>query len=529
MRLRLKDGRGPGPAWNVDGLLSARGFLLLLALLASCAPLAFFPVEIGRWAAGRLRGGGQPEVLWALAETVHRRRTAVRWALGGLVVVLGGLAAALLALVRERFFSQVPDAGLVLAVLALVGVVAALSQLRASGLGTPGFRAVDDPDLIGRARRAVEGVALAAGIAAPAFLVVAHPRPTAFVMIRRSSPVVVFTSAMVTLAPFEELEAVAAHEVGHIASGGVVESQTVEALLDAVRLLGTACLWPALVLWAQPLAPVLVALTLLPAVVSLRVFAASEQADWARVPARLVDGLLLMVNPPMAAANLLAQTLYFAVGEGEDLLADLRAVEFTRHPEALHAVLRRLRDTGVVGPAMPVGYHFRYFTAEGTLPEGFPSAQAPIAARLALLERLAPPLRAAPAARPRAAACPDCGRPLARHVVASHYGAPIHVDRCAACGGTWFDDLELYLAGARELIEVAARSTGAVPARGSPVFGSVECPRCRVPLRRMPPLGMPADISIWECGVCGGAWVRPTDLARFGAFRTARRGRTTRR
>jgi Zn-dependent protease with chaperone function/Zn-finger nucleic acid-binding protein len=386
--------------------------------------------------------------------------------------------------------------------------------MRAIGMGWPDLPECDDASVQALARRAVEGVALAAGIPVPTVRVVAHARPTVFTVTGRLGPTVVFTTALVALLSSQELEAAAAHEVGHIVSDSIEDSQTTEALLDLLRLLGAAVLILALIAtratvgwpWA-----VLVAALVASGLID------EASYEWERRPGRFVEATVVLVNPMMVLANLLAQAFYSALGQDEDLLADLRAVELTQNPGALHSALRRLRDATIVGPPLTVAYHARYFTAEGTLPEGFPSAQASIDARLATLERIEPDLRASIPVHPRAVQCPDCGRPLESRRLESHYGAPIVVDRCAACGGIWFDDLELYVAGARDLIEAAAGDPTPRPHEGP-----IDCPRCGVALQRLPPLGMPADVSIWECPACRGAWVRPPDLAGFGAFRQRR-------
>lgn len=210
----------------------------------------------------------------------------------------------------------------------------------------------------------------------------------------------------------------------------------------------------------------------------------------------------------------------FTLGQDEDLLDDLRAVELTRNPEAMHAVLRRLRNTHPVGPPMPVAYHFLYFAAEPALPDGYPASQASIWTRLAALERLDPGLRAAPPIRPRPVPCPDCRRPLEPRALESRYGAPVLVDCCLGCGGIWFDDLELYVIGARRLIE----------ASGTPSFSTATdspdaCPRCRCAASPAAAAGNAGRCSNLGVPDLPGCMVRPQDLAGFGQFRRRREGR----
>lgn len=492
--------------------------LVFLPAAALYAVLAFYPLEVGRWIATRFRSAGPPAVFWDLADVVARRRTAIRTALLTLVVLLAGVAVALLALARAEFAPGLSDAGLVVVVLGFLGLVVLLARLHALGLGQPAWPQVHESALLARARQAVEGPAIAAGLRAPEVQVAGFSRPTAFTLVRESRPVVVLTTGLLSLLTTAELKAVAAHEVGHIASDAVDDTQRVEFLFDLLRLTGTGALWLYVATVPSLLGPLMAALVGLCGLVALRLAIGDSAERVTVVPPRVVDGLILVVNPPLVVVNILAQALYAVMGQDEDLLADLRAVEFTRHPEVLHAALRRIRAAQTAGPPMPIAYHFRYFTAEQVLPEGFPSAQAPVPVRLVMLERIDPNLASSRPLRARTLLCPDCRGPLAAQEVASHYGAPIHVDACEACGGIWFDDLELYMTGAEDLRLVRGRG-------GSPGDGPLQCPRCRVQLERAATFGMPSDVSIWECRICKGAWVRAPDLTRFGEYRERRRGR----
>jgi Zn-finger nucleic acid-binding protein len=289
-----------------------------------------------------------------------------------------------------------------------------------------------------------------------------------------------------------------------------------------LRLLGVAALWIYLLSRPSVFTLIVLGAMLVVIVAGVRVLFDPVMDQVGLLSGRVVDAFVMMLNPPLVLVNILAQTLYALVGQDEDLLADLRAVEFTRHPDALHAALRRVRAAAPSGPPLPLAYHMRYFTAEGVLPVGFPAAQPPVEQRLRVLERVDPSLAATRVLRPRILECPDCGEPLAGRSVASHYGAPIPIDACEACGGIWFDDLELYMTGSQELLAGRA-GTPARPAPGGPR----RCPRCRVALERASTFGIPDEIAIWECGVCRGAWVGPDDLVRFGRFRDARRRSAT--
>jgi len=493
--------------------------LFSLVVLATGYVLAGrYPAAIAARVVSGVRWSADPATLWDLEQVARRRRAVFRWMLLGITLTMGGVVAALAAVGGHMVFSSNADAlGLLMALMVLAGLWG-LAWLRASGLGASEWRDAEEPALIDAARRAVDGVAIAAGITAPDVRVVAHPRPTAFTTLRTSRPLITFTSGLVSSVPPAELEAVAAHEVGHLISGGVEESRTIDTALDLLRLEGSAALVLYLLVtktavglpWALLAGALLAA-----AMIDQSAHEAEDESG------RRLEASLLLISPAMVVANLLAYLFYYAVGEVEDLLADLRAVELTRHPAALYTVLRRLKEPSGSLPSLPAAYHWRYFTGEVGLPGDFRPAQAPIESRLALLERIDPAIQTAAAPRARPVSCPDCGMALTPAAVESHYGVPIPVDRCQVCGGIWFDDLELYMAAARPLT-----AAGHAPAAGAAGGGSHQCPRCRVMLTRAPNQGMPADIAVFECASCRGAWMRSADLIRFGEFRLRRSRRS---
>lgn len=476
--------------------IGATGLAAFIVVATGYALVGLYPAAVGHWLVSRVRAGRDPLSLWDLTEAVRRRRNAFRWLLVACILALGGASAVLLAIGRDNLFPGVSDPWLAVAMLALVACVGGLAWLRASGMGSPGLREVEDVRARGAVQRAVEGVAIAAGIPAPRVRVVAHTRPTAFTIIERRAPTIVFTSGLVALAPAGELEAAAAHELGHIVSDGIVESTTFETMLDLLRIFGAVVLVLYLPATGSQIGAALAAFAV--AIVASALIDQTSH-EWDRRLGTFIDTTIVLINPFMVAANLLAYVIAYALGQAEDLLADLRAVELTRHPEALHAILRRLRDSSPTGPPLPVAYHFRYFTAEGVAPEAFTPVQASIPVRLAMLERIDPGLRVAVPVRRAVPTCPDCGQALVEQAIPSHYGAPIQVDRCPACGGIWFDDLELYMAGAQDLIVAGGQQTGPPPRADD-----VECPRCHLALRRAAPYGLPADVWLFECATCEG-------------------------
>jgi Zn-finger nucleic acid-binding protein len=84
-----------------------------------------------------------------------------------------------------------------------------------------------------------------------------------------------------------------------------------------------------------------------------------------------------------------------------------------------------------------------------------------------------------------AAACGNCGQPLAVLRLAGHYGQQVEIDLCAPCHGVWFDPVEsarLAGTGLLALVGEMARAQALAHHTARPDMG---CPRCRGPLRQV--------------------------------------------
>jgi Zn-finger nucleic acid-binding protein len=96
--------------------------------------------------------------------------------------------------------------------------------------------------------------------------------------------------------------------------------------------------------------------------------------------------------------------------------------------------------------------------------------------------------------------CPKCGGELQPVVQDS-----IEVDRCAQCGGLWFDRLEadrlVKMKGSAKQLDTGDTQVGA----GHNQLDKIECPRCHTQMIRMVDL---EQHHIWyeSCPVCYGKW-----------------------
>jgi Zn-finger nucleic acid-binding protein len=109
--------------------------------------------------------------------------------------------------------------------------------------------------------------------------------------------------------------------------------------------------------------------------------------------------------------------------------------------------------------------------------------------------------------------CPKCAGTLARLEIDG-----VEVDRCASCGGIWFDKGELGPLLDGDTGKIRALLGGEDPDHLDARRG--RCPRHEKPLLRVTSARNP-DVRIETCGVCQGVWL---DGGEFERIKRARPG-----
>ncbi len=110
--------------------------------------------------------------------------------------------------------------------------------------------------------------------------------------------------------------------------------------------------------------------------------------------------------------------------------------------------------------------------------------------------------------RARARPCPGCGQPMEVLPVddPSGEGDPVEIDRCAACGGTFFDFFD------GEPIALAAGTVRDAPPSASRLpLRAPTCPDCGIPMERRAYLGEGPELA--RCEGCLGLFVGAGELA----------------
>lgn len=163
----------------------------------------------------------------------------------------------------------------------------------------------------------VEGLALAASMPVPTVYVVDDPSPNAFATGRTPEKgVVVFTTGLLGKMTRPQTEAVAAHELSHIANRDSMVGVLAAVLVGTLLILGRL-------------------------VTRMMFFGGgrgrSNNSGGGAAPVMLVIGLLFVVIAPM-----LGTLLRLAISRRRESLADANAVRLTRNPDAMIGALQVL-------------------------------------------------------------------------------------------------------------------------------------------------------------------------------------------
>jgi heat shock protein HtpX len=162
----------------------------------------------------------------------------------------------------------------------------------------------------------VEEVAIAAGLPKPRVAVVDDPAPNAFATGRDPAhAVVAVTSGLLERMDRDELQAVVAHEMAHVANRDTLMMSVAAATAGVIALLGD---------------------------IAFRVMHRTMREERRR------DGGEILLLPVAVLAPVAAAILKAAISRSREGLADATAVEFTRNPSALRSALGKLAADSTV-------------------------------------------------------------------------------------------------------------------------------------------------------------------------------------
>lgn len=186
------------------------------------------------------------------------------------------------------------------------------SKLAVAMTGAVQIEKRDNPRLY----RIVENLAITLGIPTPKVYVIEDPALNAFATGRDPKhAVVAATTGLMEAMTDDELEAVMAHEMGHVQNYDIRVSMIAFGLVSAIGLLSD--------------------------IVLRMMFFGGDRRDSNVHPAVLVIGLIVVVLAPIIAV-----IVQMAVSRQREYLADASGAMTTRHPEALASALEKLQQYG---------------------------------------------------------------------------------------------------------------------------------------------------------------------------------------
>lgn len=199
----------------------------------------------------------------------------------------------------------------VAAVYALIQYFAA-SRLAVAMTGARQIEKRDNPRLY----RMVENLAIATGMPTPKVYVIDDPAPNAFATGRDPQhAIVAATTGLMETMDDAELEAVLAHEMGHVQNYDIRVSMIAFGLVSVIGLLSD--------------------------IVLHMFFFSGDRRDSGTNPVVLVIGIIVIVLAPIIAA-----IVQMAVSRQREYLADATGAMTTRHPEGLARALEKLQQYG---------------------------------------------------------------------------------------------------------------------------------------------------------------------------------------
>lgn len=200
---------------------------------------------------------------------------------------------------------------IVAAVYAVVQYFAA-SRLAVAMTGAKQIEKRDNPRLY----RMVENLAITTGMPTPKVYIIDDPAPNAFATGRDPRhAIVAATTGLMDIMDDTELEAVLAHEMGHVQNYDIRVSMIAFGLVSVIGLLSD--------------------------IVLQMLFFGGDRRDSGTNPVVIVIGIIVIILAPIIAA-----IVQMAVSRQREYLADATGAMTTRHPEGLARALEKLQQYG---------------------------------------------------------------------------------------------------------------------------------------------------------------------------------------
>lgn len=186
------------------------------------------------------------------------------------------------------------------------------SKLAVAMTGAEPIEKRDNPRLY----RVVENLAITLGIPTPKVYIINDPAPNAFATGRDPKhAIVAATTGLLDIMEDSELEAVMAHEMGHVQNYDIRVSMIAFGLVSAISVISDF-------------------------VLRMMIFG-GDNRDNNSSPLMLIIGIVVIILAPIIAV-----IIQLAISRQREYLADATGAMTTRHPEALAKALEKLQQYG---------------------------------------------------------------------------------------------------------------------------------------------------------------------------------------
>jgi len=163
--------------------------------------------------------------------------------------------------------------------------------------------------------RIVENLAITTGLPTPNIYIIDDPAPNAFATGRDPKySIVAATTGLLDIMNDPELEAVMAHEMGHVQNYDIRIGMIAFGLVSAIGLLTD---------------------------ISLRMFIFGDRRNNDNSPVGMIIGIIVLILAPIIAA-----IIQMAISRQREYLADATSAMTTRNPDAMISALEKLRQQG---------------------------------------------------------------------------------------------------------------------------------------------------------------------------------------
>lgn len=163
--------------------------------------------------------------------------------------------------------------------------------------------------------RIVENLAITTGMPTPKVYIIDDSAPNAFATGRDPNhSIVAATSGLIDMMNDSELEAVMAHEMGHVKNYDIRVSMITFGLVSAIGLLTN---------------------------IMLRMFIFGDRDNNDSSPVALIIGIIVIILAPIVAA-----VIQMAISRQREYLADATSAMTTRNPDSMISALEKLKQNG---------------------------------------------------------------------------------------------------------------------------------------------------------------------------------------